>query len=127
MLILLAGSLMVGCQRDTPDDTLRKARLSKLGMTYHAFNMIERRTPRDADDLTRYLKAQNKEPDAIAFLIDPLRSGEIVLIWNVTLSEDGEANDRFVLGYEKAVPQAGGYNLTGGAFVEKSRWSNSPT
>ncbi|MGB0579623.1 MAG: hypothetical protein ACPGVU_07975 [Limisphaerales bacterium] len=115
LLILLTGVLLVGCGGEA---ALRKATLSKLGRAYHGFFAREKRTPVSIDEMEAYLLQNNKDTNAVAVLIDPLRSGAILFVWQGQLSRDGETNDKFLLGYEKNTPKEGGYMLTGGGYVD---------
>lgn len=107
-----------GCESKKPDDMLRKSVLSQLGMAYHGFNMAEGRPPAGIQDLADYLAERINNSNAAAVLIDPLKRGRLVLIWNAVLTSDGEANGKFILGYEKNVSVTGGYIVTGGGFVQ---------
>lgn len=109
---------LTGCGSKKPDDVLRKSVLSQLGMAYHGFNLAEGRPPAGIQDLADYLAERNKNSNAAAVLIDPLKQGRLVLIWNAILTSDGEANGNFVLGYEKNASITGGYIVTGGGFVQ---------
>jgi len=109
---------LASCGDKGPDHLLRKSLLSKLGMAYHGFNSVKRRPPASTQELAAYLTERNDNPEAIALLIDPLKQGDIILIWNAILVTDGDTNDKYVLGYEKNVPESGGYMVTGGGFVQ---------
>ncbi len=71
------------------------------------------------DELKAYLLERNSDTNAIALLIDPLRRGDIVLVWQGALSDVGDASEKFLLGYEKNTPRSGGYMVTGGGFVRQ--------
>jgi hypothetical protein len=121
ILFLLAAATMLmtaACDREPPETVLRKAILSKLGMAYHGFNMRSNRPPADINEMASYLAVRNPAPNTSAVLLDPVRHGDVVFIWNAPLFEDGEKNDRYVLGYEKAVPESGGMMVTADGFVQ---------
>jgi hypothetical protein len=94
-------------------EKMRIRRLQGLGMGYHNFEDANKRGPANAEDLKPFIKD-------FAGLYEGLKSGELVLVWNVDF-QDTRANAKkggtslndLVLGYESKVPNDGGLVLMG--------------
>ncbi len=97
---------------------MRKACLAKLGIAYHGFHTARGRAPAGIDELVSYLKESSQENDEVSSeSAKRLSEGAIVMYWNAALHDDGDENEKYVLGFEAAVPRNGGYLITGGGTV----------
>ncbi|MCI0464632.1 MAG: hypothetical protein L0Z62_47510 [Gemmataceae bacterium] len=88
------------------------AEIQQFGFAYHEYHAAKNQSPRSIEDLR---DQASKFPE----LADAIRSGQFVVIWNAVLNPDGNENDKYVLGYEKQVPERGGLVLRGGGVVER--------
>ncbi len=111
LLSIIAASAIVfsGCQARS---RARMAEIQQFGFAYHEYHAAKKQSPRSIEDLRDQV---SKFPE----LADDIRSGQFVVIWNAVLNPDGNENDKYVLGYEKQVPERGGLVLRGGGVVEK--------
>ena len=114
----MAVAFLTGCDGEQKAEVaLRRACLSKLGMAYIAFANEKNAAPKDVEELVGYMKSASDD-ETTTEAIKRLRDGDIVMFWNAKLSDDGDANDQHVLGFEAAVPRGGGYIVMGGGFVD---------
>src|SRR5262245_56798676 len=108
-LYLLAPLLVSGCGRTS---NVEMKEVHSFGMAYHFYNAEKDRPPQQVEDL----EAQSSE---VPTLYKQIQQGEFIVVWNAALCPDGNENDKYVLGYEKGVPDSGGYVLLGGGFVTR--------
>ncbi len=109
-LIGLAGSLITGCDQSL-DRMRRSSEIRRLGLAYHTYHNVTGRAPKDLDDL-------RPQADQFPNLFSEIEQGQFVLIWDAFLYDDGQTNDRYVLGFEEQVPESGGFVLLGGGACQ---------
>ena len=119
---LLVAVLTAGCSDEAARQkvAMRQACLAKLWVAYQDYHAARGRAPGGIDELTSFLDEQSgdkQNDETTSEAIKRLRAGEIVMYWNAALNADGEENEQYVLGFEAAVPRAGGYLVTGGGHV----------
>jgi hypothetical protein len=120
MMILLRWSLsclalvaVLGCGKGSGDpihDKKMSNDLKQLGLAYHNYMDAMGKGPNKPDDLSPYVENDQR-------LINPLKSGEIVLIYDVKMTDMPDGANNYVLGYAKDVPTKGGLVLRGDASV----------
>lgn len=95
-------------QRDSND-------LRQLGIAFHSINDSERKGPSKPEDLSRYVENDQR-------LIGRLKSGEIVFIYGVSLTDilnSGEGTVNTIIAYVKDAPSNGGLVLFADASFRK--------
>lgn len=85
--------------------------LMTFAFRYHSYYAANGHAPSSLADL----KASDRT-DSLAIAM--IRSGEFIIIWNGVLQPDGEANEKYVLGYAATAPHDGGLVMSAGASVE---------
>ena len=110
VMVVIAPNVM-----NATEESMAIRPFSKIGFAYHAFHAKHDRSPGGVDEFADYL-SKSRTARQYSKLI---RDKEIIMVWNAMFSDDGCANDTFVLGYHKDVPNRGGFVIMGGGFVEK--------
>jgi hypothetical protein len=108
-LILIATSIPLGC---VDRSLARKVEIQQFALAYHNYHAAEGVSPARVEDLA-------DSSEAFPNLYEQIRRGEFVVIWDAVLGRDGDENDKYVLGYEKNVPEQGGWVLRGGGSVRQ--------
>lgn len=87
--------------------------LKQLGLAYHTYHDDSKgKAPTKAEDLAPHI--DNKTRDKI---LGFLKSGQIVFIYNVRITEMTKGTSNTVLAYEKDTPKNGGLALYGDGSV----------
>jgi len=96
--------------------------MQHFGFFYHLYYEANRSAPSNVEALESFtteghisIYPSNDESEAYRMV----RDGQLVVIWNAVIVDDGEENDRYVLAYERDVPENGRLVLTGGGAVRK--------
>jgi hypothetical protein len=113
LLVVLgcAKSTSQGPTRDPFADKKLTNDLRQLGLAYHNYmDTMGGQGPDKPDDLSSFVENDQR-------LINPLKSGDIVLIYKVRLTDMTDGANNYVLGYAKEVPTKGGLVLLGDAKV----------
>jgi len=103
-LMLASVFIITGCSGGR-DRAIRMNHLKQIGLAYHTYYQDALKGPSKPDDLANHLENDQN-------ILNLMRSGEVVVIWNISFPEvsrmaAGSAGT--VLGYEKAVPEKGGF------------------
>ncbi len=119
-ILTLSVAASCGCSKEAEKKVaMRKACLAKIGLAYHGYYSANGQSPNGVEELATYIEQNAKADDEVASeSANRLREGDIVMFWNVVLNDDGDENEKYVLGFEAAVPRAGGYLVTGGGSVQ---------
>jgi uncharacterized protein (TIGR03066 family) len=89
----------------------RQNLMYKYGLAYRAHIKVKGEAPTKAEDLIPYLENDTR-------VIDPLKSGDVVFIYNVKL-EEMEDPGRTVLAYAKETPSKGGQVVMGNGAMRR--------
>jgi hypothetical protein len=116
---IAAAISTAGCSQEAEKKVaMRKACLAEIGRGYQGFYQANGQSPNGIEELASYITEHAKPDDEVASeSATRLREGDIVMFWNVVLNGAGDENEKYVLGFEAAVPRAGGYLVTGGGSV----------
>jgi hypothetical protein len=126
LVVLSAVAILAGCNKGkdaaggkgaggqtTPADGPNPASpavndLKRLGLLYQSYCSENMKAPSGVEDFAPWVKM---EPST-GPVVDAVRSGKYVLIWNVNLADRSTPrNPDEVLGYEASAPTSGGYVL----------------
>lgn len=110
--LLIAIILLSGCGQGTPASAVAKKDVQSFGLAYVEFLGEKKTAPKGIDDLASKKATFGKLPDQI-------KDGAFVVVWNATLGQNGNENDKLVIGYEKNAADKGGIVLFGGGTVEQ--------
>ncbi|QDT40829.1 hypothetical protein Pan241w_08880 [Gimesia alba] len=109
-----------------PKGPTLKDDLQKLGLAYHEFHRVREQSPSSMDELKDFLdnpppppKATGiVAPDSVAVIVLPdsliemIREGRLVVIWQAALTDSGQENDQYLLAYPADAGENGGLGLT---------------
>ena len=90
-----------------------------LGLQHLEFCSANESGPKDVDEFRTFkapgmsFVAMNSGEEQTA-IFKEIEDGEIVMVWNADLFDDANQNDKYVLAYEKSVPESGGVVVMGG-------------
>jgi len=96
-----------------------------LDLAYHEFYSANQRGPKDVDELQGFKApalsglARNSNGEELNSIFKKIENGEIVVVWNAILSDDGNENEKYVLAHEKSAPESGGLVVMGSGSVRR--------
>ena len=100
-----------GCSSDASEKD-HKREVFRFVVTYHEYFAKHKKGPGNLQDLGT---AASEFPK----LSEQIRTGEFIVVWNAGLFENAADNGNYVLGYDRRVPEAGGWVLRGSGTFEK--------
>ncbi|MCA9016344.1 MAG: hypothetical protein KDA77_13510 [Planctomycetaceae bacterium] len=100
--------------------------LQKLGLAYHEFHRVRQHSPASMDELKDFLDNPPPPPKATGIvapdpvsvivlpdsLMEQIREGRLVVVWQAVLTDSGQENDQYLLAYSADASENGGYGLT---------------
>jgi hypothetical protein len=102
----LAGVARAGDKVTTND-------LKQLGLAYHTYHDDSKgKAPTKADDLAPHIDKKTRDK-----ILGFLKSGQVVFIYNVRITDMKMGTSNTVLAYEKDAPKSGGLVLYGDGSV----------
>jgi hypothetical protein len=110
--LMVAVVLLSGCGQGSSTSAVAKKDVQSFGLAYVEFLGEKKASPKGIDDLAAKKSTFGKLPDQI-------KDGTFVVVWNATLSQNGNENDKLVIGHEKNAADKGGLVLFGGGTVEQ--------
>lgn len=102
--VLCLSILLNGCSESSPSWKQRDTRLQEMrhfALAYHAYRDETGKSPSKIDDL------QGRSAEFPAVFKD-IQNGRIIVVWNAIFSPTWEENHKYVLIYEKQLPQERG-------------------
>ena len=94
--------------------------IRKFGLLYHEFYAAHGRAPNGLAELKSFTPPLNSgELHRGERAFDAIRRGQIVIIWSAVFRDDGEENDKYLLGYESTAPEKGGITIRAGGSVRE--------
>ncbi|PHS13768.1 MAG: hypothetical protein COA78_06675 [Blastopirellula sp.] len=118
-LLFLSGLLILcsGCG-ESKEDLLTKIDLQHIGLQYHNFIDIYKSVPTDEEHFLSYDDPYGfKEGQQVCKAA--LDSGNYVVLWSYDVRLDLKNNSQVILGYQKDVPEKGGYVLFADGSAKK--------
>ncbi|MBI3863304.1 MAG: hypothetical protein HY290_15540 [Planctomycetia bacterium] len=94
--------------------------LKKFALLYHEFNDAHGRPPSTLADLESFMpKNTINAPDFYRAprAFEMVRNNRFLVLWDAVLLPDGDANDKYVLGYEPESSEVGGLVMRAGGTV----------
>ena len=118
LVFFLSVSIFLGCGGGA-EAARRMQAFRMLGLQHLEFCSANGSGPNDVDEFRVFkapgmsFVAMNSGEEQTA-IFEEIEDGEIVMVWNAILSDDANKNDKYVLAYEKSVPESGGIVVMGG-------------
>jgi hypothetical protein len=86
--------------------------LKQIGLAYHNYYDSFKKAPAKPEDLSKFLEDNKK-------LVDAMKSGDIVFVFGVGITDMKDGTSNTVLAYPKDADKNGGLALYGDASVKK--------
>ena len=113
--------LFLGCQHSSTPPPLTKMHLLNLNLAYTNFCDTHGRAPRNLDDLAPFVvgtvfpESHRKREEET---LQELREGNFVVVWNRLGAMEAKQGTSVITGYEKRVPESGGFVVYADGRVE---------